>query len=79
MKKTKVIHDKTKFTQYLSTNPALQRIINGKHQHKERNYTLEKTRKYSFNKTKIRQPQEQIPTFNNKKDRKHHLLFFDFS
>ena len=23
-------HDKTKFKQYLSTNPALQRIINGK-------------------------------------------------
>jgi hypothetical protein len=27
---TKVFHDKTKFTQYLSTNPALQRIIKGK-------------------------------------------------
>jgi hypothetical protein len=25
--KTKVFHDKAKFTQYLSTNPALQRII----------------------------------------------------
>jgi hypothetical protein len=24
---TKLFHDKTKFTQYLSTNPALQRII----------------------------------------------------
>jgi hypothetical protein len=31
----KISHDKTKFTQYLSTNPALQRIIDGKHQHKE--------------------------------------------
>jgi hypothetical protein len=31
----KVFHDKTKFTQYLSTNPALQRIIDVKHQHKE--------------------------------------------
>jgi hypothetical protein len=41
----KVFHDKTKFTQYLSTNPALQRIIKGKHQHKDRNYTLEKARK----------------------------------
>jgi hypothetical protein len=30
---TKIFHDKTKFTQYLSTNPALQRIIDGKHQH----------------------------------------------
>jgi hypothetical protein len=42
---TKVFHDKTKFTQYLSTNPALQRIIKGKHQHKDRNYALEKARK----------------------------------
>jgi hypothetical protein len=32
---TKVFHDKTKFTQYLSTNPALQRIIKEKLQHKE--------------------------------------------
>jgi hypothetical protein len=31
---TKIFHDKTKFTQYLSTNPALQRIIDGKHQYK---------------------------------------------
>jgi hypothetical protein len=29
--KTKVFHYKTKFTQYLSRNPALQRIIKGKH------------------------------------------------
>jgi hypothetical protein len=31
----KIFHDKTKFTQYLSTNPVLQRVIDGKHQHKE--------------------------------------------
>jgi hypothetical protein len=43
--KTKVFHDKTKFTQYLSTNLALQRKIKGKIQHKEGNYTLEKARK----------------------------------
>jgi hypothetical protein len=42
---TKVFHDKTKFTQYLSKNPALQRIIKGKHQHKAGNYILEKARK----------------------------------
>jgi hypothetical protein len=30
---TKVFHDKTKFTQYLSTNLALQRIIKEKLQH----------------------------------------------
>ena len=29
---TKVFHDKTKFTQYFSTNTALQRIIYGKQQ-----------------------------------------------
>jgi hypothetical protein len=52
---TKIFHDTTKFTQYLSTNPALQRIIDGKLQHKERNYTLEKARKQSsFNKPKRR-------------------------
>jgi hypothetical protein len=32
---TKEFHDKTKFTQYLFMNPALQRIIKGKHQHKD--------------------------------------------
>jgi hypothetical protein len=41
---TKLFHDKTKFTQYLYRYPAVQRIIKGKHQHKERNYTLEKAR-----------------------------------
>jgi hypothetical protein len=33
----KVSHDKTKFTQYLSINPALQRIIKGTLQHNEGN------------------------------------------
>ena len=42
---TKVFHDKTKFTQYLSINPTLQRIIDGKLQHKEGKHTLEKARK----------------------------------
>jgi hypothetical protein len=43
---TKIFHDKTKFTQHLSTNPALQRIIGRKYQNKEEgNYTLEKARK----------------------------------
>jgi hypothetical protein len=32
---TKVFHNKTKFTQHLSMNPALQRKIKGKLQHKE--------------------------------------------
>ena len=42
---TKIFHEKNKFTQYLSTNPALQRIIDGKCQLKVGNYTLEKARK----------------------------------
>jgi hypothetical protein len=41
---TKIFHDKTKFTQYLSINPDLLRKVDGKHQHKEGNYTLEKVR-----------------------------------
>jgi hypothetical protein len=41
----KVFHDKTKFTQYLPMNPALQRIIKGKLQHKEESYVLEKATK----------------------------------
>ena len=41
---TKIFYDITQFTQYLSINPDLQRIIGGKHQHKEGNYTLEKAR-----------------------------------
>jgi hypothetical protein len=44
-RENKIFDDKTKFTHYLSTNPALQRIIDGKHQHKEGNYTLEKAKK----------------------------------
>jgi hypothetical protein len=43
-RENKILHDKTKFIQYFSINPALQRIIDGKHQHKEGNYTLEKVR-----------------------------------
>ena len=43
---TKIFHDKNKFTQYLSINLSIiQRIIDGKLQHKEGNYTLEKARK----------------------------------
>jgi hypothetical protein len=41
---TKVFYDKTKFTHYLSMNPALQRIITEKNQYKDRNYALEKAR-----------------------------------
>jgi hypothetical protein len=42
---TKVFHDKTKFTHYLTMNQALQRIIMGKPQQRDGKYTLEKARK----------------------------------
>jgi hypothetical protein len=42
---TKLFHDKTKFRHYLSTNPALQRIITGKNQYKDGNHAIEKERK----------------------------------
>ena len=43
---TKVFHDRTKFTHYLSTNPALQWIIiEEEKKYKDRNHTLEKARK----------------------------------
>ena len=48
---TKVFHDKTKFTQYLFTNPALQRIIKGKLQHKDGNYAQKKSKKIIFQQT----------------------------
>jgi hypothetical protein len=41
----KIFHDKTKFTQYLSISPALQMMIDGKYQHKERNYNIDEARK----------------------------------
>jgi predicted phage tail protein len=42
---TKVFHDKTKFTHYLSTNAVLQRIITEKNQYKDGNHILEKARR----------------------------------
>jgi hypothetical protein len=51
-------------------NPALQRIIDRNLNHKEGNYTLEKARKYSFNKPKRRWVQEQNPNSNNKNNRR---------
>jgi hypothetical protein len=52
---TKIFHDKTKITQYFSINPALQRIIDGKHKHKEGNT---KTRKEII----FQQTQKKIAT-----------------
>jgi hypothetical protein len=44
---TKIVQEKAKF-KYLFTNPALQRIIDGKLQHRKEKYTLEKSRKLIF-------------------------------
>jgi hypothetical protein len=44
MKKPR-FYDKNKFKQYLSPNPTLQRILDGKLQNTEGNYVLEKARK----------------------------------
>ena len=41
-RESKIFHYKNKFTEYLFTNLALQRIIDGKCQHKGGNYTIEK-------------------------------------
>jgi hypothetical protein len=51
-------------------NPVLQMIIKEKHQNKDENYALEKTRKLSLNKPKRKQPQEQNPNSNSKNNRK---------
>ena len=48
---TKIFHDKNKFTQYLFTNLAQQRIIDEKLQHKEGNYSLEKSMKLILQQT----------------------------
>jgi len=48
---TKTFHDKAKFTQYLSTNPTLQVIVEGNFQHKEGNCTLAKSRELIFQQT----------------------------
>jgi hypothetical protein len=40
----KIFQDKTKFKQCLSTNPALQRMLEGKLQHKKGTHTKESTR-----------------------------------
>jgi hypothetical protein len=49
---TKVFHDKTKCTYYLSMNPGLQRIITEKNQYKDGNHALEKNKKVILQQTK---------------------------
>jgi hypothetical protein len=42
---TKVFHNRTEFTHYLSKNPTLQKIITEKNQYKDGNHNLEKARR----------------------------------
>jgi hypothetical protein len=44
-RETKIFYNKIKFKQYISTNPTLQKIMEGKLQHKEGSYTLKKKKK----------------------------------
>jgi hypothetical protein len=73
----KIFQDKTKFKQYLSTNPALQRILEGKLQHKVSTYTKEKqdtkhlttkpkeeNHKYIKSPTKSNSRNQQLTVFN---------------
>jgi hypothetical protein len=41
---TKIFHDKTKFKQYFSSKPTLQKILEGKLLHKEVNHSLKQRR-----------------------------------
>ena len=56
----KLFHDKTKFKQYLSTNPALPKTIEGKLQYKGGNYSHTHTKKITnqitTNHTNIKSP-----------------------
>jgi hypothetical protein len=68
---TKVFDDKTKFTQYLSTNPALQRILKGNLKHKKGNYALENVRNFEKGdlSTNVREDshKNRIPTLTTKR------------
>jgi hypothetical protein len=57
-RETKIFHVKTKFTQYLSTNSAIQRIIDGKLQDKGGKLHPRKSKKVNF----LQQVQKKIAT-----------------
>jgi hypothetical protein len=63
---TKILHDKAKFIQYIPSNPALQRIIKGKHQHKDRNYTIKKQENNLSTNLKEDSHKNRIPTLAKK-------------
>jgi hypothetical protein len=62
---TKVFHDKTKFTHYHSTNPALQRIITGKKIQGQKRCPR-KSKKVILQQAEKRQPQVQNANSTNK-------------
>ena len=57
----KIFHDKVKFTQYVPNNPALQKVLEGKHQHKKVNDTNEFTRN-NFTAAKPKEEKNAITT-----------------
>ena len=61
----KLFHGKTKFTQYLSTIQAVQRVITGKHQHKGQKLHPRKSKKAILQQTRTRKPHLQNTNFNN--------------
>ena len=75
---TKVFHDKTKFTCYLSTNPALQRKITEKKIQGQKPHPR-KSKKVILQQPKRRESQEQNANSNNKNNRKQQLLFLNIS
>jgi len=75
---TKIFHDKTKFTQYLSTDLALQRKIDEQLQHKKGNYT-QKSKKLILQQTQISDSHKHNSTSNNKNSRKQQSLVLNIS
>jgi hypothetical protein len=75
---TKILHDKPKFTEYLSTNPALQRIIGRKLQHKEGNYSLEKARSNLLSKSPKDNSHTNIilPLTTKRAERNNHFPYY---
>jgi hypothetical protein len=61
-----LFHDKTKFTQYHSTNPALQRIITGKHQYKDGTTPYKKQESNPSTNLKEDSHKNRVPTLTTK-------------
>jgi hypothetical protein len=63
---TKIFHDKTKFTHYLSMNPALQRKITEKNQYKDGRHALEKKESNPSTNLKKDSHKNRMPTLTAK-------------